>query len=96
MHVIRHAADTVGFTICIARYGGEISVKPGADGFRETRASILRAEDDMDGDKAEGLRHDVKGIETGFQPLLICWAFNLGRWPGLVWCGPLGLPVQRR
>ena len=57
MDVIGGASNTVGFATAIAAYRGQISVHARPDRLIKPGAAVLGAEDNVEDDLAEGLRH---------------------------------------
>ena len=65
MDVVRHAADARTFASSIASHRGEIGVQRRTNGWDQARQAVLRAEDEMNQDVGERLRH---GMDRAFSP----------------------------
>ena len=82
MHMIPDPTDAIRLASRVARDGGEVSVEFWASSGIEQRSTLLRAENNVDDDEAQRLRHDA-GVAanrargqpavdgTGFQPSFI-------------------------
>lgn len=68
MNMIRHATDAISFTPRVPCDLGQIGVEVRTQRWIEARKTVLRAEDQMDDDEAEGLRHGFFEHGAGFQP----------------------------
>jgi hypothetical protein len=57
MNMVRHASNTITFTISTARDGCHIGVQRGTDRRIENRNPVFGAENDMNEDKCKRLGH---------------------------------------
>jgi hypothetical protein len=57
MDVIHHSTDTIRFAPSVPRPRRKIGMETGPRRFFKMRVPILRAEDNVDDDEAEGLGH---------------------------------------
>ena len=80
MNVIGHAANAVTFAMRVARYRCKIRVQSRSHIGNDKGSTLLGPEDDVDDNKAKGLRH-VDG--TGFQPFSSGCTRDLGLRPRL-------------
>ncbi len=68
MHVVLRAADLVCWTAVGSRDGGHVAVEIGCRLRRYQRRTVLGAEDDVDQDVRQGLRHPIS-LVSPFQGL---------------------------
>ena len=92
MNVISHSSSAWAFATRIASDGGEVRVQRGANRCIKAGETILRAEDEVEQDVVERLRHGVNFPERHREATMkrafgarIVWVENLGRCPRLVW-----------
>ena len=106
MNVVRHATHAISFAAGVSRHRRKIGMQTGPNRKLKMRESIFRAENDVDDNEAEGLRHDLgwlmviwrQGLKR-FDPELnravgpsdFSGTFFLGRCPRLALDGPLAL-----
>jgi hypothetical protein len=67
MNVVHGSTSAKAFTLCVPGNGGKICIKRGADRNVQDRGAVFCAEDYMDQNKRERLRHRVD-YRSGFQP----------------------------
>jgi len=60
MNVVGHAPGAKAFASSVASDRGEIGMKSGADRGGEDGSAVFGAEDEVDGDEGERLRHGRK------------------------------------
>ena len=91
MDVVRHTARAIGFASGVPRHRGKIGVEMWTQLFVKAWKTILRAEDDVDDDEAQGLRHGKAVGESSIVARLNravgpsgLWGNFLGRCPRLI------------
>ena len=57
MDVVRHTARAIGFASGVPRHRGKVSVEMWTHSALEERQPILGAENDVDDNESQGLRH---------------------------------------
>jgi hypothetical protein len=96
MNVVGDATNAKAFASRVTSDCGEVGVESGADGGGEDGNTVFRAEDEMDDDKGERLRHGRKysgcgRIDgSGLQPSGFVSLTYLGRCPRLRWKRAVG------
>jgi len=80
--MIRDATYTLDLGAVFAPNGGKVGMEAGTKVPIDGRFAVFRAEDDVDDDLAEGLRHG--DYEARFQRLELLLRLILGRCPRLV------------
>jgi hypothetical protein len=93
MDVVGHAANAIGFAARVSDDCGKVRVqfRPGL--IPQTRETILCAEDHVNDNETQGLRH---AMGRAFSP---CWVEDdipLGRRPRLAWDRAFGAQVKRK
>jgi hypothetical protein len=84
MDMVGNAADTVRFAMTVAASGSQVAVHSRPDGQVEPWTAIFSAEDDVDNDLAEGLRHMFVGLgELSWFYVTRREMYDAGRWPAM-------------